>query len=274
MGKDRRTSLSGAAGLVANGAKIGFGGSIGLYRRPVEFARELIRQRKVDLHVFGILSGFEADLLIGAGCVASTNTSYVGFDELGQAPNFQRAAGDGSIEVNEYGEWMITAGYRAANMALPYLPWVSGRYTDMGERLGLKEIECPYTGQPLLAVRALNLDVAVIQVPRCDAEGNTEIPLPLEHMYDVDALIARSAETVIVCAEEIGEVDPNRVQLIAREVDAVVEVPKGAWPGGLHPLYGIDRAHITDTYVPAVRDGNFSEYLDRYVFAEGEVTVS
>jgi glutaconate CoA-transferase subunit A len=143
LAADRRTRLADAAALVADGAKIGFGGSIGLYRRPVSFARELIRQERRDLHVYGLLNGFEADLLIGAGCVASTNSSYVGFDELGQAPNWQRFAAEGRIEVNEYSEWMITAGYRAANMALPYLPWVSGRFTDMGKSLGLKEVECP-----------------------------------------------------------------------------------------------------------------------------------
>lgn len=265
MAKDRRTSLSDAAALVADGARIGFGGSIGLYRRPVEFARELVRQGRTGLHVHGILNGVEADTLVGAGCVASTTSSYVGFDELGQAPNFQRAAGAGDIQVNEYSEWMITAGYRAANMALPYLPWISGRHSDIGKALGLKEVECPYTGTSLLAVRALNLDVAVIQAPRCDAAGNVEIAWPLDHMYDVDALIARSAEVVIVCAEEIGDVDSNRLQLIAREVDAVVEVPRGSWPGGIHPVYGIDRAHITDTYVPAAREGRFDEYLDHWV---------
>jgi glutaconate CoA-transferase subunit A len=268
VGKDRRTSLGGAAALVSNGARIGFGGSIGLYRRPLAFARELIRQERRDLRVYGILSGLDADLLVGAGCVASTNCAYVGFDELGQAPNWQRSAGQGRIQANEYAEWMITAGYRAANMALPYLPWVSGRFTDMGASLGLEEVECPYTGTKLLAVPALKLDVAVLQVERCDAEGNTEIPIPLEHMYDVDALVARAADVVIVCAEQIGEVDPNRVQLIAREVEAVVEVPRGAWPGGLHPLYGVDRAHITDVYLPAARDDRFQGYLDEYVLAE------
>ena len=270
MGKDRRTTMSDAAALVADGSKIGFGGSIGLYRRPVEFARELVRQGKRDLDVFGILNGIEADLMIGAGCVASTNSSYVGFDELGQAPNFQIWAGDGRIAVNEYTEWMITAGYRAANMALPYLPWISSRRNDVTEKLGLKEVECPYTGTTLLAVRAINLDVAVIQAERADAEGNTETPIPLDHMYDVDALIARSADVTIVCVEEIGEVDPNRVQLIAREVDAVVVAPRGAWPGGLLPAYGVDRAHITEVYLPAALGGEFEGYLDQYVHGEKE----
>lgn len=267
MGKDRRATIGEAAALVADGARIGFGGSVGLYRRPVAFAHELIRQGRRDLQAFGILNGIEVDTLIGGGCVGSTNTSYVGFDELGQAPNFQRAAEAAAIEVNEYGEWGVTAGFRAANMGIPYIPWITSRFTDTAAQLGLKEVECPYTGTPLLAVPALNLDVAVIQVERCDRAGNAEVPLPLEYIYDVDALVAKSAERIIVCCEEIAPVDPNRVQLIGREVDAVVELPNGAWPGALHPRYPVDREHIIRSYLPAARAGEFQDYLDRHVFA-------
>jgi glutaconate CoA-transferase subunit A len=271
MGKDRRASLSEAAELVSDGTKIGFGGSVGLYRRPVGFAHELIRQGRRNLDTFGILNGIEVDTLIGGGCVGSTNTSYIGFDELGQAPNFQAAASDGRIVVNEWTEWMITASYRAANMAIPYIPWITSRRNDVTKALGLVEVECPYTGRMVLAVRANNLDVAVIQAERADAEGNTEIPTPLDHMWDADCLVARAAKTIIVCVEEIGEVNPDQVQLIGREVAAVVEVPRGAAPGGLLPAYGIDHAHINETYVPAAREGRFDEYLERFVFGQDAI---
>jgi glutaconate CoA-transferase subunit A len=263
--RDVRTSLADAASMVGDGATIGFGGGLGLQRRPVSFARELVRQGRAGLQVFGIINGIETDLLIGAGAVASTNTSYVGLDEIGQAPNFQAAAMRGDITVNEYSEWVMTARFRAANMGLPYLPWPSGRHTDVTKRLGFHEVTCPYTGVRLLAVPTIRLDVAVIQAPRCDPAGNTEIGLPLDHMYDVDALVARSADVVIVCAEEVGNVDPARVQLIGREVDAVVEAPRGSFPAAMTPLYGADRGHLLDHYVPAGLGGDFASYLDRFV---------
>lgn len=263
---DRTMSLADAAGLVADGARIGFGGSWGLARRPMAFVRELIRQGRSGLHVHGILSGIDADMLIGAGAAASTVTSYVGLDELGQAPNFQRAAAAGAIEVREYSEWLITAAFRATNMALPYLPWITSRRNDLARELGLQEVRCPYTGTPLLAVRAIELDVAVIQAVRCDRVGNVALSVPLDFMYDVDALLARSAKTVIVCAEEIGTVDPNMVQLIAREVNAVVHAPGGSWPGSMNTCYPVDRAHIRNSYLPAARaEDGFSAYLDEHV---------
>lgn len=267
MARERLASLAEAAALVGDGAKIGFGGSTGLFRRPVAFAGELARQERRDLHVCGVISGIEADLLIGAGAVAALSTSYVGFDDLGQSPHFQRAAAAGELAVNEYSEWLVTAAFRASNMGLPFIPWTTARHNELVADLGLVEIECPYTGTPLLAVRAIDLDVAVIQAVRCDAEGNAEYASPKDFIYDVDALVAHSAKTTIVCAEEIGEVDPDRVQLIGREVDAVVHLPRGAAPGGMHPLYGVDRVHIRDVYLPAAQEGRFADYLQEHVYA-------
>jgi glutaconate CoA-transferase subunit A len=264
---DKVRSLAEAARLVPDGATIGFGGGLGLQRRPVEFARELVRQGRTRLHVYGVINGIETDLLIGAGAVASTHTSYVGLDEVGQGPSFQAAAAEGAIEVHEYSEWVITARMRATNMGLPYLPWPSGRLTDVAAAHAFVEVPCPYTGALLTAVPALHLDVAVIQAPRAAADGTTAHAVPLDHMYDVDALLAHCAETVIVCAEEVGEVDATRVQLITRDVTAVVEAPRGGWPAAMTPFYGADRRHLLEHYVPAGRAGRFGEYLDSFVRA-------
>jgi acyl CoA:acetate/3-ketoacid CoA transferase alpha subunit len=160
---------------------------------------------------------------------------------------------------------MITAALRAANMSLSFLPWRTGRHSDIAADLELQEVADPYTGERYLAIPAANLDVAVIQATRADAAGNTEVGLPLDFIYDVDALIARAAKVVIVCAEEIGPVDATRIQLMGREVDAVVEAPHGAWPCGMSPVYGVDRTHLLEEYIPAARDGAFDGYLEQFV---------
>jgi glutaconate CoA-transferase subunit A len=265
VSRDVRASLAEAASLVQDGDRIGFGGNAGLWRRPIAFVRELIRQERKGLHGYGVLSGLDLDMLAGAGALASTNTSYAGLDELGQGPNFQRAAVSGAIEANEWTEWTITAAFRAANMSLSYMPWRTAEHSDVAVDRGWKRVTCPYTGVEQLAIPAANLDVAVIQAVRADAAGNTELAVPLDFIYDVDGLIARSAAKVIVCAEEVGEIDPTRAQLMAREVDAVVEVPKGGSPGGFSPLYGIDYGHMLDEYIPAASGDDFAGYLERHV---------
>jgi glutaconate CoA-transferase subunit A len=260
-------TLQEAAKLVRDGSHVGFGGGNALWRRPLAFARELIRQGRRELEVHAMLAGIETDLLLGAGCVARTHASYVGLDELGQSEHFQRLVRARRIEAVEYTEYTFIAALRAAGMALPFLPWKTGIGTDVVRELGWTEIECPYSGQRLLAVPAMTPDVSVIQALRCDQAGNVELVEPYDFIYDYDLLMARAATTVIVCAEEIGELSsPSRCGLLGREVDYVVHAPRGAWPGGFVPTYAVDDTHLKQEYVPATRDDDaFAAYLERFV---------
>jgi glutaconate CoA-transferase, subunit A len=258
------TSLADAAGLIAPGCRIGFGGSNALHRRPLAFVRELVRQGTGDLRVHNLIGGLETDLLLGAGLVAETHCCFLGLDEFGQSAHFQRAVKERTVEVNEYTEFIFMAGLRAANMGLSFLPWRTGWGTDVAEQLGLKTVTCPYEGTEMLAVPAMRLDVAVLQVTRADEHGNVELPHPLDHIYDYDHVLARAAAMVIVCAEEIGSArDPSRTALIGREVHHVVHAPHGAWPGGLASHYEVDAEHLRDTYIPACASREtFVAYLE------------
>jgi glutaconate CoA-transferase subunit A len=269
---NKLTSLSEAAGLVADGARIGFGGQPALSRRPMAFVRELIRQGRRDLHVFNMIGGLEIDLLLGAGSISSTHCSYVGLGDLGQSPHFQVAAREGSIEIDELSEFTLVASLRAAGMDLPFMPWKTAWGSEVVSRQNWKTITCPYTGVELLAVPATRLDVVVLQVSRCDAAGNVELPATLELSYDFDHLIARAASRVVVCSERVEPIaDPSRVAMIAREVDCVVHAPHGAWPCGLGGEYGPDLEHMASTYLPATCDPVlFSDYLREHVHERTE----
>jgi glutaconate CoA-transferase subunit A len=266
-------SMSAAAALVPDGAKIGFGGGNALWRRPVAFARELARQGRRNLNLYNMIGGIETDLLLGAGCLASTNTCYVGLDEFGQSEHFQRAAREHTVDIVEYTEFTFVASLRAAAMGLPFMPWKTGVGTDTAQQRGWATIKCPYTAMELLAIPANRLDFAVIQGVRSDERGNFELMHPLDFIYDFDLLICKSAETVIVCVEEVADLkDPTRSGLVSREVDYVVEAPKGGWPGGFVQEYDIDVQHMRDAYLPATRSLEaFSEYLDRFAkYVPGE----
>lgn len=264
--ESKLTTLAAAAALVGDGGRLGFGGQPALARKPMAFARELIRQGRRGLRVFNQIGGLEVDLMIGAGAVASTNCCYVGLGELGPGPNFQREARAARIEVVEYSEFTLSAGLRAATMDLPFLPWKTAWGTDVAVEQGWKEIRCPYTGTRLLAVPATRLDVAVIQVESCDASGNVRLPDPLEISYDFDYLACRAADRVVVCAERVEPIaDPSRVALVAPEVSAVVHAPGGGWPCAQGGSYGADLAHLTDEYLPASRSGRIADYLRAHV---------
>jgi glutaconate CoA-transferase subunit A len=265
--------LEEAAALVPDGARLALGGGGALMRRPMAFVRALVRRGARDLAVHQFLGGIETDLLIAGGCVASTNCAYLGLLEHGQAPCFQRAARDGTVEVNEYSEFMLIAALRAADLGLPFIPWKTPWGSALVQRLGLRTVRDPYSQAELLAVPAMTLDVAVIHVERADQDGYVERPDEPDLIWDYDWLIARVATTTIVCAEQIASPrDPARVAVIGREVAYVVEAPGGAWPTGMHPRYKPDVAHVVDTYLPAATAGgaHLAEYMSTHVLpAEG-----
>jgi glutaconate CoA-transferase, subunit A len=264
-------SLEDAAALVPDGARIAFGGGGAVYRRPMAFSRALVRRDARDLHVIQFLASLETDLLIGAGAVASTNATYLGFLEHGPAPNFSRIVPTGRLRVNEYSEYMFTASLRAADMGIPFIPWKTPWKSDLVEQLGFATVSDPYGHTELLAVPAMAVDVAVIHAGRVDEDGYVTAPAEPDLIWDYDYLIARAAKTTIVCAEEIGPPsDPARVALIGAEVNHVVHAPGGAWPCGMHSYYEPDAEHLHKTYVPAASAGGeeFAGYLREHAMTE------
>jgi glutaconate CoA-transferase subunit A len=261
-------SIDGAAAAVPDGARIAFGGGGGLMRRPLHFSRALIRRGARGLHVFNFLGGLEIDMLVGARAVASTNCAYMGLLEHGQAPNFQRLVGEQAFTVNEYSEFMFALGLRAADLGVPFLPSRAPWGSEIIEQLLLKTVTDPYTGTELLAVPAMDLDVAVIHVERADEDGYVERPEEVDLVWDYDYAIARVAKLTIVTAEEIAPPrHADRVAVIGREVKIVVEAPGGSWPAGMHPRYGPDIDHVNDIYMPAAEAGGgaFDDYLRAHV---------
>jgi len=48
-------------------------------------------------------------------------------------------------------------------------------------------------------------------------------------------------------------------------VDAVVELPRGAYPCSCFNYYDVDYDHIKE-YLKAAAEGQFDKYLDKYVY--------
>jgi glutaconate CoA-transferase subunit A len=160
--------------------------------------------------------------------------------------------------------------FRAGAMGLPFLPVRSMLGSDVRrERPEPREMVCPFTGDKLLLVPALNPDVAIIHVQRCDAYGNAQI----DGLQFMDIDLALAANRVILTTERIVSNDqirraPDQTKIPFFAVEAVVEVPFGCAPhecGGVYePLF----RHM-DYYTSLVNadpvDG-MREYLDRYVY--------
>lgn len=261
---DRRMSLAQAADLVTDGDVVVAGGCC-YSRTPWAMLLELLRAQRRDLTLGRNLMCFEAELFLATGAASKLVASWVGVGLRWGLPKVFRAYVE--EDPARYEEWShFSFGLRllAGSMGVPFLPTASLLGSDLLAQGPAREVRCPFTGELLAAVPALVPDVALIHVHRVDAEGNAQIDGP--RYMDVE--LARAARTLIVTAEEVVDADviarsPDRTVIPGFLVDAVVEVPFGAYPHECHGRYEADFAHF-DAYTELV-NAEGADGVRRYV---------
>ncbi len=235
--------------------------------------RALIRRRARDLHLIGVPQlGFQADLLIGAGCVASVETAAVTLGEQGPAPRFTAAVKSGRIDVRDSTCPVIHAGLQAAEKGVPFLPLRGILGSDLVRyRPEWQVIDNPFrdpegTDDPILLVPAIRPDVALFHALRADRAGNVWIGVRRELMT-----MAHAARTTLVTVEEVVAEDLLAADLSAAGtipalyVSALASARDGAWPVGLRGAYPPDLEHLRLYAELAASEAGFERYLERFV---------
>jgi glutaconate CoA-transferase subunit A len=253
---DKTISLAEAVKLVKSGDILSLGG-MNLYRRPVAFVRELLRTEVRDLTLLNFTSSYESDLLIGAGRVKILRTCYCGLESFGLAPMFTSHATSGELKLIEETEASIAFGLRATLAGVGFMPGQGWIGTDMLKvRPDVKVIDDPYTGQPVVAFPAQQVDVAVIHAPLADRFGNARLMGNLA----IDQELSLAAKTVIITTEELVDELDAPIELTGLSTTAVVPVPRGAWPTSCYPQYHLDGEEIL-RYIDACTANKFTEYV-------------
>ena len=127
---------------------------------------------------------------------------------------------------------------------MPYLPTRSLLGSDLlRTNPGLSVIASPYNATPLVAVKALEPDIAFVAVQRAKEEGGAHCWGALG--VSVEACLA--SKHVVLVAEDIVDrdviaSDPNRVLTPLFRVAAVVHEPFGCHPSPVQGYYGRDHA--------------------------------
>lgn len=232
-------------------------GGMHLHNNPMAIVNEIVRQQKrVGRLVTSPSAALAADVLIGAGLVEEIATSYVGFEHLGLAPCFRRAAEAGTLRVANLCEASITHALHAgaAGMTFAVLP----RGLELADvwrsnPADYRMITDPFTGSPVLAVRAICPDVAIIHAAEADERGTAW----LAGAVFTDRLMAMAAQEVIVQVERVVpsealEGRPAGSTLPGFLVNAVVEAPGGCRPTASHGNYGYDEVALKE-YLRAAR---------------------
>jgi glutaconate CoA-transferase subunit A len=274
-GRDRSlhekvVTLEEAAALVKDGETVGIGGST-LSRTPMAMVWALIRARRKHLTCARGITSSEGDWLFGSGVCERMISSWFSQGIVwGVSKVMRDHVENGKARFDEWSHMSMGLRFRAGAMGVPFLPTRSMLGSDVArQRPEVKEIDCPFTGDKLLLVPALNPDVALIHVQRCDAYGNAQI----DGLQFLDLDLAMAANRVILTTERIVPNDrirraPDQTKIPFFAVEAVVEVPYGCAPHECSATYEPLYKHM-DYYTSLVnRDPvkGMAEYLERHVY--------
>lgn len=266
---DKRCDLPRLVTHVQEGDCLAIGGGLS-WREPMAALHELIRQGIGKLRLVGSAHGIDVDLLCGAGCVASSAESYVGFEQdFGMAPNYRRACESGAVYVQDSCCYTLVQQLRATIAGLPFMPIRSIRGTGfMQLHPEYRSMICPFTGDELVLVPALQPDVAIIHAQYGDQQGNLHIEGPPV----ADILFAKASKIVLATVERLvstEEITNMGVTIPFFYVTALTEVRYGAHPTACYPFYAYDRQHTAQYYQLASESlETFHEsYLQPYIYA-------
>ncbi len=230
---------------------------------------EIIRQGRRNLTLCRLTPDLIYDQMIAAGCARKLVFSWAGNPGAGSLHAFRRAVeGKGTrLELEEYSHFGMVARLSAGAARLPFWTMRNDMGTDLpAANSMIRSVSCPYTGETLATVPALNPDVTIVHAQRSDAEGNAQI----WGLLGVQKEAAFASSRVIVVVEELVDQadirsDPNRTIIPGLIVDAVVVEPWGAHPSYAQGYYDRDNEFYIAWEAISRDPAALSRYLDDFV---------
>lgn len=235
---------------------------------PHAAGHELIRQGRRDLTLVRLTPDVLADQLIGSGAVRRLVFGWGGNPGVGSLHRFRDALQHGwpvPLELDEHTHAGLVNRYVAGASGLPFAVLRGYAGTGLEGRVGhYRPITCPFSGERLAAVAAINPDAAVVHAQRADREGNVQIWGIVG--VQKEAVLA-SSRSLVTVEEVVDRLDP---------VPGAIVVPTWALtavavaPGGAHPSYTAGYTERDNDFYVAwdavSRDrGTFRAWIDTHV---------
>jgi glutaconate CoA-transferase subunit A len=241
---------------------------------PMAATRALIRRGVRRLHLIALpTSSLQADLLIGAGCIETLETSAVSLGEFGPAPRFTAAMLAGAIRMKDATCPALHAAFQAAEKGVPFMPLRGIIGSDvLAHRPDWKVIDNPFedasnSPDPIVLLPAIRPDVALIHAPMADRDGNVWIGRQRELVT-----MAHAADKTIVTVERLHDGNLLADKALAAGtlpgfyVESIAVAERGAWPLPLPEHYAWDAEHLKEYASLAATEEGFAKYLERYVY--------
>ena len=236
---------------------------------PFAAAHEIIRQGRRGLHLIRMTPDLVCDQLIGMGCASHLTFSWGGNPGVGSLHRLRDAVESQwpqPLALTEFTHAEMAIAFQAGASGLPCGVMRHYAGTDLLKVPGapVRILRCPFTGDSLAAVPAINPDVTILHAQQLDAAGNVLIRGIVGAVKEV----AMAARSVLVTAEEQVErldADMNSIVLPACVVTAASVVPGGAYPSYAQGYYGRDNAFYRSWDQIARERETFREWMQRHV---------
>ncbi len=239
---------------------------------PFAATYEIIRQGIRRLNVIAPISDASTDMLIGADCVSQITGAWVGNVSGGLGHNYRRAfehGEPGPITVRDHSNFSLAMALLAGAHGMPYLPMRSILGSDiLRSNSDFRLAEDPFSRgkSPVVLVRALRPDVAILPVQRADCHGNN-------HLWGSGGVAqeaALAAAKVVILADEIVEPeviasDPGRVLIPGYLVAAVCHVPGGVHPSPMSGRWRRDNEFFESYHRVSRSRAGFLQWLREWV---------
>lgn len=213
---------------------------------PFAAGQEIIRQRRTDLTLIRMTPDLVYDQMIGMGCARKLIFSWGGNPGVGSLHRLRDAVEHGwpqPLEIEEHSHAAMANAYDAGAARLPFAVFRGYIGNDLPTvTASIQFIDCPFTGERLAAVPALQPDVAIVHAQQADRAGN----VLFEGIVGVQKQVCLAARrAVIVTVEEVVEQlagGPNATVLPSWVVTAIVPAPGGAYPSYAYGYYQRDNS--------------------------------
>jgi len=232
---------------------------------------EISRQKKRNLICWttGHDTCLSIDLLVGTGCCNEVHSGWFASWPVRRPPAAQRLLADGKVKLYAYSNNSTMCALLGASLGLPYMPILSDLGSDLTKyNPNIKATTCPFTEKRIGAVKAPQIDVAIIAVQRADPSGNGQKWMGRP---PGDEWGAGAAKRVILMAEEvvsrdIVKHDPDRTLVPSYKTCAVVECPWGCHPTGMFGYYIRDNVFESYAARHALDEEKYQRFLEEWVY--------
>lgn len=266
--KDKTMSLKNAVRtFVKDGDYLGIGG-FGANRTPIAACHEIVRQRKKNLGFAGHTATHDMQVLSAGRVYNRIDVAYVvGLEARGLSSCSRKYMESGDVEISEWTNYGLTLRLKAAAMGVPFLPSKNMMGTDTFKFSAGKIVNCPFTEKKVALMPALYPDVSFIHVHEADIYGNCRF----SGIAASDLDLANASKKLVITCERIiphQEIknSPELTQIPYFIVDAVCEVPYGAYPGTMPGLYFSDEDHLKEWMTSEKYPQEFAAFLDENIY--------